>query len=101
MACRPPERTALLNQLRIKAPEEWAKHNEKLQQNLEDYPQYGCCVSVGEIYPDVQAVAVPLGRIDRGELAAINCSFQGRRLDERWLKEKIAPQLQAMVRQLT
>jgi DNA-binding IclR family transcriptional regulator len=58
-------------------------------------------VSVGEVYADVQAVAVPLGRIDRGELAAINCSFQGRELDEAWLRQRIAPQLQAVVRQLT
>jgi hypothetical protein len=44
---------------------------------------------------------VPLGRINRGELAAINCSFQGRELDENWLRQHIAPQLQAVVRQLT
>ena len=56
--------------------------------------------SVGEIYPDVQAVAVPLGRIDRGEIAAINCSFQGRALNESWLLETVAPQLQTLARQL-
>ncbi len=101
MACRPTERTALLNQLRIKAPQEWEKHHLKLQENLDGYAQHGCCVSVGEIYPDVQAVAIPLGRIDRGELAAINCSFQGRTMNEKWLKEKIAPQLQTLVRHLS
>jgi DNA-binding IclR family transcriptional regulator len=56
---------------------------------------------VGEVFSDVQAVAVPLGRINRGELAAINCSFQGRELDEAWLRERIAPQLQTLVRQLS
>ena len=55
---------------------------------------------MGELYPDVQAVAVPLGRIDRGEIAALNCSFQGRAFDKEWLIEKIAPQLQMLVRQL-
>ena len=100
MACRVSDREALLNQLRVKAPDEWAKYGKKLMENIEGYGQWGCCVSVGEIFSDVQAVAVPMGALDRGELAAMNCAFQGRRLDEAWLKEKIAPQLQAVVRQL-
>jgi DNA-binding IclR family transcriptional regulator len=101
MACRPPEREALVNQIQVKNPDDWQRYGSKLLENLQQYPRDGCCVSVGEIYPDVQAVAVPLGRINRGELAAINCSFQGRELDEAWLRQRIAPQLQALVRQLT
>lgn len=100
MACRPQEREALLNQLRVRAPEEWERHRDRLTDNIAQYARTGCCVSVAEIYPDVQAVAVPLGRIDRGELAAINCSFQGRALNEKWLREEIAPQLHQLVRQL-
>jgi transcriptional accessory protein Tex/SPT6 len=96
-----PEREALLNQIQVKSPQDWQRYGGKLMENLQQYPRDGCCVSVGEVYADVQAVAVPLGRIDRGELAAINCSFQGRELDETWLRQRIAPQLQAVVRQLT
>ena len=101
MSCRPPEREALLNQIQVKSPQDWQRYGGKLMENLQQYPRYGCCVSVGEVFADVQAVAVPLGRINRGELAAINCSFQGRELDENWLRQHIAPQLQAVVRQLT
>jgi DNA-binding IclR family transcriptional regulator len=100
MACPAPQREALLNQLRVKAPDEWARHEASLLRNLAQYPATGCCTSVGDIHPDVQAVAVPLGRIDRGEIAAINCSFQGRALDEGWLRETIAPQLMALVRRV-
>lgn len=100
MACPPPEREALLNQLRLKAPEEWERHGEQLLSNIAQYPRLGCCVSVGEIHSDVQAVAVPLGRIDRGEPAALNCSFQGRALNRDWLVRDIAPQLQTLARQL-
>lgn len=100
VACSTAEREALLNQLRVKAPQEWARYGSRLQESLDRYAQYGCCLSVGEVFPDVQAVAVPLGRIDRGEVAAINCSFQGKTLDATWLREKIAPQLQAVARQL-
>jgi len=100
MSCPPPEREALLNQLRLKAPAEWARHGTEVMRNVAAYPRHGCCVSVGEIYPDVQAVAVPLGRIDRGEPAALNCSFQGRALDRDWLIGQIGPQLQTLARRL-
>jgi DNA-binding IclR family transcriptional regulator len=100
LACSPAEREALLNQLRVNAQSEWERHHGELLRNLADYPRWGCCVSVGEIYPDVQAVAVPLGRIDRGEPAALNCSFHARPLDRDWLQQEIAPQLQRMARQL-
>ena len=98
--CSTPEREALLNQVRVKSPDEWARHGKRVQRNLADYATRGCCVSVGELYPDVQAVAVPLGRVDRGELAVINCSFQKRKLDERWLVEKVGPRLVMLARQV-
>lgn len=100
MACPAAQREALLNQLRVKLPGEWARHEQGLLRSLAQYPAAGCCTSVGEIHADVQAVAVPLGRIDRGEIAAINCSFHGRTLDEAWLRESIAPQLMALARKV-
>lgn len=98
MACPAAQREAMLNQLRVKAPGEWARHEKALLRSLAQYPAIGCCIALGEVHADVQAVAVPLGRIERGEIAAINCSFQGRALDEAWLREVIAPQLQALAR---
>ncbi len=100
MSCRPAEREALINQLKVKEPEDWRRHHRALMDNLRHYARHGCCVSVGEVFPDVQAVAVPLGRIDRGEPAAINCSFHGRPLDADWLRQEIAPQLQALAREV-
>lgn len=100
MSCRPPESEALINQLQVKAPDEWTRHGERLLQNMHDFARTGCCTSLGEVLPDVQAVAVPLGRINRGEPAALNFSIQGREIDERWLREDIAPRLMAMARQL-
>lgn len=99
-ACSAQERQAVLNQIQVKAPEHWEQHKERLAHALATYPNTGCCVSVGEVYPDVQAVAVPLGRLDRGELAAINVSFQRRSLNERWLLDVVAPKLIALARQL-
>lgn len=101
MSCRPPQREALINQLQVKAPEDWQRYGTRVLENIQQYPRLGCCLQVGEVYPDVQAVAVPLGRINRGEVAAINCSFQGREPDEAWLRREIAPRLQVLARQLT
>ncbi len=98
--CTLPERQALFNQIQVKAPQEWARHQERLRRSLELYPTWGCCTSVGEVLPDVQAVAVPLGRIEHGEIAALNVSFQRRSLNERWLVEEVAPKLVALARRL-
>ncbi len=99
-ACATAEREALLNKIRVTLPQEWRRHGDRLLHNLAAYPARGCCVSVGEVYPEVQAVAVPLGRIDGGELAAINCSFQRRALNERWLLNDVAPKLLSLARRL-
>lgn len=96
----PDQRTALLNRLRVQQPQEWERYGEQLLRSLEEFPRYGYCVSVGEVYPEVQAVAVPLGRIDDREPAALNCAFAGRPVNERWLWEQIAPALLATARQL-
>lgn len=100
MSCRTPEREAIINQLQVKAPEEWARYGQRLQQNVQDFTRLGCCTSLGEVLPDVQAVSVPIGRINRGEPAALNFSIQGREINEQWLSQDIAPRLMAMARQL-
>lgn len=100
MSCGATERQALLNEIKVKAPQEWERHAERVMASLAQFPQWGCCISVGEVYPDVQAVAVPLGRIDGGEPAALNCSFYGREMDDRWLLEEVAPRLIQLARQL-
>lgn len=100
MACRPAEREAILNQLRLREPEQWKRFGRGLKESIARFAQDGCCVSVGEILPDVQAVGVPLGRVDRGELAAIGCAFQGRPMDAQWLRREIAPQLATLARQI-
>ena len=100
MACRPAEREAVITQLRVKVPDEWERHGAGVLRNIASYARDECCVSVGELYSDVQAVAVPIGRIDGGELAALGCSFQGRTMDEGWLRHTIAPRLRDLVRSL-
>lgn len=100
LGCSLPNREALLNQIKIKEPEQWKKYSKALLENIRDYPKYGCCTALGDLQPDVQAVAVPLGRIQGNEVAALNCSFQSRPIDINWLRTEIAPQLQIIARQI-
>jgi DNA-binding IclR family transcriptional regulator len=101
MSCPMPERQAVINQIKVKAPDQWARFGKALSRSLNQYPKLGCCVSLGEIYSDVQAIAVPLGRIDHGEFAALNCSFQGLAMDEPWLLKTVLPKLLALSKQIT
>lgn len=101
LGCMPTVREALLNQVKIKEPEQWRLYGDKVQENIRDYPQYGCCTSVAEVVPDVQAVAVPLGRVHGIDVAALSCTFQGRVPDLDWLRREIAPQLQSVARAIT
>jgi DNA-binding IclR family transcriptional regulator len=70
-------------------------------ENFIDYPQFGCCTSVGDLIADVQAVAVPLGRVHGIDVAALSCTFQGRTLDLHWLRHEVAPQLQAIASEIS
>jgi len=100
LGCTPPAREALINQVKVKEPEQWDRYGKQVLENIRNYPQYGCCTAVGDVVPDVQAVAVPLGRIHGIDIAALSCTFQGRVLDIDWLRREVAPQLQAIARQI-
>lgn len=98
--CSSYEREALLNRLAVKTAEQYAFYKDRLMRSLDDFRRIKCCVSVAELEPEIQAVAVPIGRLEHGELAALNVSFQGRALNEKWLIEDIAPELIAFSRTL-
>lgn len=101
MGCTPSMREALLNQVKVKEPEQWQLYGQKVMESFQDYLQYGCCTAAGEVVPDVQAVAVPLGRIQGIDVAALSCTFQGRTPDVNWLRREVAPLLQALAREIT
>lgn len=101
LGCTPSARESLINQVKIKEPDQWERYRKKVQENFLEFPQYGCCTAIGEVVPDVQAVAVPLGRIHGIDVAAMSCTFQGRALDIQWLRKEVAPQLQAIAREIT
>lgn len=100
MGCTPAARDSLLNQIKVKDAPQWERYGAKALENFKDFAQYGCCTATGEVKPDVQAVAVPLGRVHGIDVAALSCTFQGRTLDVNWLRRDVAPPLQALAREI-
>lgn len=70
--CAPRERTALLNELRIKTPDLWRQHGATITQTLAAFRDKGYCVSYGDRRPGIFAVAVPVGRLTNRELLVLN-----------------------------
>ena len=101
LGCTPAARESLINQFKVKEPEQWAHYGAKVQESFKEFAQFGCCTAMGEVVPDVQGVAVPLGKIHGIEVAAMSCTFQGRALEVSWLRKEVAPQLQAIAREIT
>ena len=97
-ACTPPEREAVLNQIKVKEPELHRKFRAAMEKSLEDIRTRGFCVSVGELRREVSAVAVPMRRTVDGEIVAFNCGVPAFALKKGQLEEDIGPRLVAMVR---
>jgi DNA-binding IclR family transcriptional regulator len=97
-ACTPPEREAVLNQIKVKQPELHRKFRAAIDKSLEDIRSRGFCVSVGELRREVAAVAVPMRRTVDGEIIAFNCGVPAFALKKGQLEEDIGPRLVAMVR---
>ncbi|TKR54677.1 IclR family transcriptional regulator [Allopusillimonas ginsengisoli] len=96
----PEARTMLLNTLRIKKPEEWARHSDALEKGMEDYKKHEFCMATGDIFPDVYGVGVPFSGAGQGELLVFNCvvhSYQGK---NGALENDIGPRLLSMVKNL-
>jgi DNA-binding IclR family transcriptional regulator len=102
--CDEATRSALLNEIRVKSPEDWQRFEKSIKRSLLEVRQQGFCVIEGDLLTDVHAVAVPYGRISNGELVAFNCAFQGplpAAADSgNWLRETVGPKLLQMVRLL-
>lgn len=92
-------RDTLLNTLKVHHPKEWEQHKQAVEQALKDYQQYGFCMSVGDILPDVYGVGVPFAST-RGELYVFNCVVHAFQCRDDALHKSIGPRLVAMVKSL-
>lgn len=97
-ACTPPEREAILNQMKVKDPELHRKYRPQIDKSIEDIRMRGFCVSYGELRREIYSVGVPMRRTVDGEIVAFNCSVPSFVLKKGQLEEDLGPRLVAMVR---
>ena len=99
-ACTPPEREAVLNQMKVKEPELHRKYRPQMDKAIEDIRMRGFCVSYGELRREIHSVGVPMRRTVDGEIVAFNCSVPSFVLKKGQLEEDLGPRLVAMVRNI-
>jgi DNA-binding IclR family transcriptional regulator len=99
-ACTAPERDALLNQMKVKDPEQLRKYKGLIDKSMEDIRGRGFCVSSGDLRREVHAVGVPMRRNVDGEIVTFNCGVPAFMLKKGQLEEDLGPRLVAMVRNI-
>lgn len=97
-ACTPAERDALMNQMKVKDPEQLRKFKTQIDKSLEDLRARGFCVSTGDLRREVHAVGVPMRRTVDGEIVTFNCGVPAFMLKKGQLEDDLGPRLVAMVR---
>ena len=99
-ACTPPEREAVLNQMKVKDPEAHRKYRASIDKALEDIRARGFCASLGELKREIFAVGVPMRRTVDGEIVAFNCIVPAFMVKKGQLEDDLGPRLVAMVRNI-
>lgn len=79
--------------------ESWRQHAEPCARARQRFQECGYCVSAGEWYADVHAVAAPLPIPVEGDILVFNCGVPVSRLAKRELEQEVAPRLLDLVAQ--
>ncbi len=96
--CSPDARKALLNEIRVKTPEDWRRYRASIEAALKDYLRLGFCISVDFFRRDIYGVAVPIRRPVDGELLVFNCAVYADRVTPSELETRLGPRLLSMCR---
>jgi DNA-binding IclR family transcriptional regulator len=104
--CDASLRESLLNEIRVKAPDDWAAFEPGMRSALREYARHGFCSVDGTLVPEVLAVGtcIPAGRGTLAEPMVFNCAFVRSALPATrgaaWLRAEVGPKLKAMVDRL-
>lgn len=96
--CSHEERTALLNEIKVKSPEDWRLFQPRIDESLDCFSHHGFTISFGDARPNIHAVGVPMRRTADGEILVFNCGVSSFLLKDGQLVGEIGPRLVAMVR---
>lgn len=94
------ERERLLEQIRLEDPAGWHAIKLGIDRSLRDFQRSGFCVSLGEWYKDVHAVAVPLLAPDGSHTAVFSIGGPAYQLRKQVIDDDIGPRLCRLVREL-
>jgi DNA-binding IclR family transcriptional regulator len=89
------ERAKLLNQIRLKTPQDWARYAQGARDSLAEFGNRGFCMRLGGYNPDVNTVAVPLRMPE--ETVVFNCAVPAKSLSPGQLELDIGPRLVDLV----
>lgn len=94
------ERDALMNEIKVKTPDDWKAFGARIEGSIDEFYEYGFCSSCGDLRQDIHAVAVPMRAMADGEILAFNCGVQAFSLRDGQLMNDIGPRLVSMVRSI-
>jgi DNA-binding IclR family transcriptional regulator len=100
LASPPPERSAILNRLKVEDPNRFALDKPLWEADQKAFAERGYCYSRGDWRKEVHSVAVPIRQTPREEPVALNCTLSAYRLGKDTLEKRVAPRLLDAVRQI-
>jgi DNA-binding IclR family transcriptional regulator len=94
----PSERVSVINQIRVKTPDVWARHRSKIESSFEDFRVRGFCLHHGDFSRHFHTVAVPTRRRCESDPMVFNCAVPVHAVQRGQLEADLGPRLVAMVR---
>ena len=95
------EREYLMDHIKRKDPERYAKVKDGVDQAVEDIAKYGFTFSLADWHKDVHAVGVPVIMPDRSAVFALNCGGPSFLLSREKLETDLGPRLVRLAETLT
>jgi DNA-binding IclR family transcriptional regulator len=92
------DREGLINEIKVKTPEDWKSFQQQITESIRDYREQGYCVSYGDLRREIHAVAVPMRSMADGTILVFNCGVSSFLLGDGQLTRDIGPRLVSMVR---
>lgn len=97
-ACPREERDALINEIKVKTPQDWTVFHRQIADGVRQCQEQGYCVSHGDLRREIHAVAAPMRPMADGTILVFNCGISAFLLSEGQMTRDIAPRLVSMVR---
>ncbi|GAA4026209.1 IclR family transcriptional regulator [Actimicrobium antarcticum] len=94
------ERNEILARIRELDASAWPQVHDGVLRSIDEYQEFGCCTSIGDWQPDVNAIAIAFRPPDGSAPISINCGGPAFSLTADFLVQEVRPQLLDLVEQL-